>query len=220
MTILCPKEFHEAVDFAVEADFALDAAIRTATAEKERSKLEENRGKGTRSLLRCFGWRANSDRLSIESDIVPVGSEIEYEDGRRIRVSKDTVKDIQPIQETFIYSDFAPYSFFFREELIDPRTRKIVKVYDRAWYVIDTRKSDIADAEIDAMDEEQLNRLLDNDWCTRTYWSESAEKAELAGKKVREVMQRRTMMCGGIIYHADYDKSGNRLGYGSWSTHT
>lgn len=218
MTITCPEQFHAAVQFAINSDLMLDAAIRTAklTEAPELRKLEEKRGQAARTLLACFGYRANADAIDNRSPFFPEGSEIRLQDGQT-HTAHDW-KDRLPVRETFVFADMAQHSFFFREEWIDPYTRERVDVYDRCWYIFrDGRAQEV----VDGFDESELPDMLGQEGVSRTFQADTAMKAATQpDTAVREAMSRRPGLCGGIIYHADYLPSGERAPYGSWSTHT
>lgn len=219
MTILCPKEFHEAVQFAANADQMVEAAIRIAQKNDSADlpKLLEKRGQATRTLLGCFGYRANADAVDNENPYFPDGSEVHFDQSGKVRTILD-MKPKLPVRETFIYKDWAPYSFFFSEEWLEPYTRCQVDIFDRCWYIF---RDGRAQSVVDGFDESELDDLIpNNEGVRRTYNCEEAKKAVTEGVAVREVMRRRKGMCGGIIYHADYGPDGKRLDYGIWSTHT
>jgi len=220
MTILCPAEFAEATRFAVGADEALEAAIYHAGDAERRKALEARRGQASKSLLQCFGSRANSDDIDNKNPFFPDGSEVLYDDGTK-RTILDLGKYMRPLRETFVFKDMAQHSFFFREEYIDPDTRKRVDVYDRCWYIF---RDGTTQEEADTLSDEELEQKLreSNGNVERTYCPETVQAIESAGENVPfvETMKKRVGMCGGIIYHADHDEDGKPLPYGSWSTHT
>lgn len=219
MTILCPAKFAEAVRFASQADAALEAAILHCGNAEERRKLEDKRGQGVRTLLQCFGWRASADDMDNRSPAMLGSTIVRQPDG-----SEQTFASLpassRPVRDTFVFSDWAPHSFFFREEWLDPFTRQRVELYDWCWYVF----RELSQAEADAIPEDELPFRV-GDGVERSF-SEAyalAARNEIAARGgagyVRRAKQRRTGMCGGIIYHADY-VDGERTGFGSWSTHT
>lgn len=216
MTILCPDRFYEAVRFALAADEALECAIVTEADKRRRDDLSRKRGQATQTLLACFASRANSDDIDTKNPYFPDGSEVHMMDGRIA-----TVKSFGPsrlIRDTFIYNDFAPHSFFFREEWLDRDTRQRVEIYDKCWYVFrDGRTQDEAD-DIDwAALEPEME--ASNGKIQRIFHEEEAKRLQDEGVPIRDAMQLRRGMCGGIIYHADYDGD-ERAAWGSWSTHT
>ena len=216
MTILCPDRFYEAVRFALAADEALECAIVTETDKRRRDDLSRKRGQATQTLLACLASRANSDDIDTKNPYFPDGSEVHMRDGSIV-----SVKSFGPsrlMRETFIGSDFAPHSFFFREEWIDIETRLRVEIYDKCWYVFrDGRTQDEAD-DIDwAALEPEME--ASNGKIQRIFNEEDAKRLQDEGVPIRDAMQLRRGMCGGIIYHADYDGD-KRAAWGSWSTHT
>ena len=220
MTILCPAEFAEAVEFAAAADDALEAAIATADDEKRRQELESKRGQGMRSLLRCIGRRAASDAQDNAKPYFPDDSEIVYPDADGVNSVRRKVSSFMgyglPIRETFISADFAAFSFFFEETWMDPITRQRVSVMDKCWYIF---RDGTPMEEIEEMNEEELDEAANSEGVVRTYARDDAKKAMADGYPVLEGMRARKGMCGGIIYHADCSKE-VAAPYGSWSTHT
>lgn len=212
MTITCPGEFYEAEQFADSADRALEAAIERADDAETRAKLEARRCQGTRTLMACFGYRANSDAQDNKHPYLPEDSEVHYENGT-VRTILDCGAD-KPVRETFIYTDMSPHSFFFREEWIDPVTRQRVEIHDRCWYVFLESSQDRVDRLTDAALENAVGEKV-----LRTYDGKWARESAARGLACRDAMRRRVGMCGGIIYHADY-VDGKQAGFGSWSTHT
>ena len=217
MTILCPAEFAEAVRFAAQADQALEAAIRREGDEKARRNLEERRGQGSRTLLACFGYRAASDDMDNKNPHLPSGSEVQFPDGKR-RTIYELGSDRRPLRDTFVFHDLAPHSFFFREEWIDPYTRQRVEIFDRCWYVFRDGTTQVQANGMDASALEEAARDPERK-VERTYREDDMKAAALNHVPFVETMRRRMGMCGGIIYHADWE-DGQRTDYGSWSTHT
>lgn len=219
MTILCPAEFAAATTFAVEADDALLAEIfRTGDIER-RSKLKERRGQATKTLLACFGARARSDDIDNKNPNFPPDSEVRYADGS-VRTIRDLGEYGRPIRETFIFKDMAPHSFFFREEWLDPNTRQRVEVFDRCWYIF--RDGTTQEAANELSDEELEEAVKNSEGrVERTFFEGriTTLTAEGSHAPVVGTMRRRIGMCGGIIWHADWD-GGQPAAYGSWSTHT
>lgn len=216
MTILCPAEFAAATTFAVEADDALLAEIARTGDTERRSRLK---GQATKTLLACFGARARSDDIDNKNPNFPPDSEVRYADGR-VRTIRDLGEYERPIRETFIFKDMAPHSFFFREEWLDPATRQRVELYDDCWYVF----AKLGQAEADAIPEDELPQRVGDDVkrsFTEPYARAVRNKIAASGGTgyIRRVKQRRTGMCGGIIWHAVWD-GGQPAPYGSWSTHT
>lgn len=217
MTILCPQEFYEATEFARNIEEILSTAIFHAKDENTRKELEKKRGLAMRSLMSCFGSRAFSDARDTECPYFPDGSEIHFADG-----SVSTVLDCKAagkslVRDTFIYSDFCPHSFFFREEWLDRDTREVVYIYDRCWYLF---KDGRTQYDVDRLEEGTLKDIVNLEKeISRVFSAEEAEKATRDGTPVREAMIRRGGMCGGIIFHYDY-VNGKRAEWGSWSTHT
>ena len=219
MTIMCPAEFAAAATFAAEADDALLAEIfRTGDIER-RNKLKARRGQATRTLLACLGARARSDDADNKDPHFPPESEVRYADGS-VRTIRDLGEYGRPVRETFIFRDMAPHSFFFREEWLDPNTRQRVEVFDRCWYIF---RDGTTQEAANALSDEDLDKAVRNSKgrVERTYFEGNitALTAEGVHAPVVETMRRRIGMCGGIIWHADWDGSQPAM-YGSWSTHT
>ena len=219
MTILCPAEFADAVRFASQADDALEAAIFHCGNAEERRKLEAKRGQGVKTLLQCFGWRANADAQDNRNPAMLDSTLVRWPDGREAAFASLPAAD-RPVRDTFVFADWARHSFFFREEWLDPVTRQRVELYDDCWYVF--RR--LSPAEADAIPEDELPQRVGNDVersFTEPYARAVQNKVMACGGTgyIRCVKQRRTGMCGGIIYHADY-VDGKQAGFGSWSTHT
>ena len=219
MTIACPAEFSEAVKFAMEADEALEAEIlRTGDAERRRA-LEEKRGQAARTLLQAFGYRAESDKLDNEKPYFPETTEIRYQDWT-VRPAKGMSKYALPMRETFIYSDWAPHSFFFRELWVDARNRQIVEVFDKCWYIFEEGTSQEAADEMTDEELEEAVKGCSGREVVRTFNSDMAAEAIASHRTCVGTMRMRVGMCGGIVYHADYWPDKGRLPFGSWSTHT
>lgn len=217
MTILCPAEFADAVNFASRADAALEAAIFHCGDPEERRKLEEKRGQGVKTLLQCFGWRANADAMDNRSPDVLDSTIVRRPDGSERTIASLPSSD-RPVRDTFVFSDWAPHSFFFREEWLDPFTRQRVELYDWCWYVF---RGEMANKDVDSIPESDLPGLV-GESVERTFDQEYVRRLDaVKGPPVaiRRVRHHRAGMCGGIIYHADY-VDGERAGFGSWSTHT
>ena len=219
MTILCPAEFADAVKFASQADDALEAAIFHCGNADERRKLEARRGQGVKTLLQCFGWRANADAQDNRNPAMLDSTLVRWPDGRE-SVLASLHAATRPVRDTFVFADWAPHSFFFREEWLDPVTRERVELYDDCWYVF--RK--LSPTEADAIPENELPQHVGDDVersFTEPYARAVRNKIKANGGigYIRRVKQLRTGMCGGIIYHADY-ADGKQAGFGSWSTHT
>jgi len=219
MTILCPKEYHQAVQHALDADDALAAAAYVEKDEKKARSLDSKRGQATKTLLACFGYRAQSDHQDNLTPYFPESSEVRHLDGS-VRTIHDLGPDNLPLRETFIFSDFAPYSFFFRELYLDRQTRQQVEVYDRCWYVF---KDGTTQEEANRMTDDELDACVGKDGVRRVF-DQHAVDQELDKDESTvyvERMKRRVGMCGGIIYHADYADDGQtKCPYGSYSTHT
>lgn len=219
MTILCPRRFHESVQHAIDADIILERMTYKETDALKAKKLAARKGQAVKTLLQCFGYRANSDYIDNRDPVFPEGTEIRYADGTT-RTAHDIGKDNLPVVETFVFDDMAPYSFFFREDYIDRFTRQRVDVYDRCWYLFPSSfdKDVIERMSDDAME----NQLAVDAAGVRRFFRQEAVETEMAKDPsliVREAMKRRIGMCGGIIYHADYE-DGKMMPYGSYSTHT
>lgn len=222
MIIMCPDAFHEAVQFALEVDRRVESMIEYGSGddEKARRKLEGIRGRASRTLLECFGHRAQADFMDSKDPHFPPDSEVIMPNGA-VRTVLDLRKDELPVQETFITRDIAPYSFFFIEELVTPGTRQRVEVHDRCWYIFPKA---FPQDRVDLMSDEELDGCItDPSINARRVFSQELAEREMAASGssvVREAMKRRIKMCGGIIYHPDYDGKGGKTNYGSWSTHT
>lgn len=214
MTILCPEQFSEAVQFAVQVDDALEAAMATTHDPAERRELEKKRGRGVKTLLTCFGYRANADVQGNANPFLPPESEVHFAGGL-VRKILELDKTRRPVQETFVWPDMAPHSFFFREDWINPDGRDHVDIFDRCWYLF--RPPHFTQEEVDAIPEQDLDGLVCG--VSYTFNEKTVEDARAAGAICRESKKRRVGLCGGIIYHAEY-KDGERLPYGYWSTHT
>lgn len=215
MTILCPAEFAEAAQFAAQADDALEATLFSTGDVELRKQLVQKRGQGTKTLLACFMRLAQSDATDNSDPHFPEDSEVAFPDGKRYTIAA-LGKYRLPLRETFVYRDFAPHSFFFKEEWLDRDTRQPVTMYDRCWYIFN---DGMTQAAADAMDTNWLDQAVRDGLATRTFFADAA-KAAFAKKAVRETMCRRQGMCGGVIYHANYGIDGRAMPYGSWSTHT
>lgn len=215
MTITCPKEFNDAVQHALCADSALAAEI--ARRGDTPPEHEHEQGQAVRTLLTCFGYRANSDALS-NADQTFLRNALVETSGGRLEPVVDMPRHMWPIQETFIYSDMAQYSFFFEERYINPSSREDVKVYDNCWYMF---SNGMSQADVDRIPAQYLLGML-GEGVSRTFLRDYAEqfKSDTDGGVVRMVPVMRRGMCGGIIYHADIGADGTRKPYGSWSTHT
>lgn len=219
MTILCPAEFADAARFASQADDALEATIFHCGNADERRKLEARRGQATKTLLACFGERARSDDIDNKNPNLPLGSEVRYADGS-VRTIQDIGEYGRPIRETFIFKDMAPHSFFFREEWLDPNTRQRVEVFDRCWYIFGDGTTQEAANELSDEELEEVWRNS-NGRIERTFFEGRITTLAAGGSHTPfvETMRRRIGVCGGIIWHADWD-GGQPTAYGSWSTHT
>jgi len=219
MTIMCPAEFAAATTFAVRADDALLAAIYHAGDPELRRKLEARRGQATKTLLACLGARACADDADNKNPHFPPDSEVRYADGS-VRTIQELGEYGRPVRETFIFKDMAPHSFFFREEWLDPNTRQRVEVFDRCWYIF--RDGTTQEAANELSDEELEEAWQNsNGAIERTFFEGriTTLTAEGSHAPVVGTMRRRIGMCGGIIWHADWD-GGQQAPYGSWSTHT
>ncbi len=158
MTILCPAEFADAARFAAEADDALEAAILRCDDADERRKLENKRGQGVRTLLQCFGWRAYADAQDNSNPAMFGSTRVRWPDGRERMFSALSAGE-RPVRDTFVYTDMAPHSFFFREEWLDPVTRQRVELYSDCWYVF--RK--LGQEEAEAIPEDELPHRVGDD---------------------------------------------------------
>lgn len=221
MRILCPEQFHEACLFALQSDEARDAEIARAEVghaeldTKTLADLRMARGLSIRSLLSCFGARANSERLNNKDLWLPDTSVILMQDGRRTTPGemRDTL-----VSETVISADYSPHSFFFREAWFFRSSREEVEIHDKVWYVFDPSVPSLAvDALSDGPSNEQLDAYRrDNPTLCHKFFRPGDE---LPGGRVVTRSQRRIGMCGGIVYHPDWI-GGKRAEFGSWSTHT
>lgn len=225
MTILCQKEFGEACAFAAQADMAYAESIaHVDTRSAMGAKMASRRGSAATSLLHCIGclsrWDADYNENPDFSKYLPAESEIVYQTGLRRKVGDSPDKSWLPRRETFLYSDMAPHSFFFREDWIDPVTRQTVFVMDHLHYCFASPHSrGLNQDAIDALSPDDLRMKSLNRECQVVLTTDEAEVRKAAGDLVRHIERQRRGMCGGIIYHADY-VNGERAPYGAWQIHT
>lgn len=226
MTILCAREFGEACAFAQTADLAYEEAIARAPNGNAADQMKKRSAMGTRSLLNCLGclsrWDEDYNENPDFAKHFPAESEIVYQTGLRRKVGESPDKSWLPRQETFIYSDMAPHSFFFREDWIDPVTRQAVFVMDHLHYCFTSPHSrGLNQDSIDALSPDDLRMKALNRECQVVWTTREAEARKAAGDLVRHIERQRRGMCGGIIYHPDYLQGiGKQAPYGSWQIHT
>lgn len=220
MTILCPDKFAEACSFAASIDLNYESAIDTVDEETKAKLMKSHKLSAARSLLYAFAARATDDARYNDKQLFPPNTLIIGEDGITRKVGENPEKWRLPIQETFIYADPAPHSFFFREEFMDPDTRRIVRVVDTVWYARMNPEADGITPELFASEHNDILRdLVFEGKCVSSWDFEEIKKLQPDMRFVRKVQRERRGMCGGIIYHPDY-MDGQQTGYGSWSTHT
>lgn len=220
MTIICQKEFADACEFAAAADRMLESEIELETDDAKDGKLAEKRGQACRSLLHCLGclakWDAEHNDLGLDDNFRP-NTKIVRQDGIALKVGENPPAHLLPRKETFVFTDIAPHSFFFREMLVDPYTRQPVRVFDQLYYVfMDVKSKGLTQEDVDELTDDDLRIKTMNGECILR-WTEP--KDVMTGILVRHIEKERRGLCGGVIWHPDY-VDGKSAPYGHWSIHT